>query len=417
MTSAVAITGMGAVTAQGIGVAATWQGVAAARDVLQPWPEIEAGHPLRSVKVARCAADLPCPADLPPRLWNALSRTQQLACLAADEALADARLPERFREGDGEEIGLFVATTVCGMDKNERFAAQYRQNPDTADIRLMRRLQPYEVGELLARRHRMARSLGMREVCLTTCVGSAMAIGAAADAIALGECEIALAGGSEALCRVVLSGFHALKVTAPGGCRPFDAHRPGMTVGEGAGMLILEHPDHARARGAPILAYLRGFGVTCDAYHITAPDPAGVQAIRAMRDALARARLQAADIGYINAHGTGTKDNDAMEAAALGTLFGAISPLPMVSSTKRCTGHTFGAAGAVEAILCIQALRENCIPPNAGSEEGDGDPAMRLPVPRNHIYAGGERSLRAVMSTNFAFGGNNTALVFAREEG
>jgi 3-oxoacyl-[acyl-carrier-protein] synthase II len=190
-----------------------------------------------------------------------------------------------------------------------------------------------------------------------------------------------------------------------------------MTVGEGAGMLILEHPDHARARGAPILAYLRGFGVTCDAYHITAPDPAGVQAIRAMRDALARARLQAADIGYINAHGTGTKDNDAMEAAALGRLFGAISPLPMVSSTKRCTGHTFGAAGAVEAILCIQALRENCIPPNAGSEEGDGDPAMRLPVPRNHIYAGGERSLRAVMSTNFAFGGNNTALVFAREEG
>ncbi|HVX84737.1 MAG TPA: beta-ketoacyl-[acyl-carrier-protein] synthase family protein [Phycisphaerae bacterium] len=413
---AVAITGMGAVTAQGIGVPATWQGVAAARDVLAPWSEIEPGHPLRSVKVAACPADLPRPADLPPRLWNALSRTQQLACIAADEALAQARLPDRLREGDGEEIGLFVATTVCGMDKNERFAAQYRENPDSADVNLMRRLQPYEVGELLARRHRIARSAALREVCLTTCVGSAMAIGAAADAIALGECEIALAGGSEALCRVVLSGFHSLKVTAPDGCRPFDAHRPGMTVGEGAGILVLEHPEHARARKAPILAYLRGFGVTCDAYHITAPDPAGVQAIRAMRDALARAHLQPGDIGYINAHGTGTKDNDAMEAGALHAVFAESPEPPMVSSTKRCTGHTFGAAGVIEAILCLQALHENLIPPNAGSVEGDADPAMRLPVPRNHIYAGGERSLRAVMSTNFAFGGNNTALVFAREE-
>ena len=291
MDSAVAITGMGMVTAQGVGVPETWAGVVVGREVLGAWEGLPADHGLRGVKVARCAAELPRPGDLPERLWGRLSRTQQLACVAADEALAQARLPRRAGEALRGATGLFVATTVCGMDVNERFYAQYRETPGDTDADLLRRLQPYEVGELLSRRHGLGSDAALRLVCLSTCVGSAMAIGAACDAILLGECEAALAGGSEAMCRVVLSGFHALKVTAAEGCRPFDHQRPGMTVGEGAGMLLLESVAHAKRRGAEVLGYVRGFGVSCDAYHLTTPEPRGTQAARAMRDALNRAAL------------------------------------------------------------------------------------------------------------------------------
>jgi 3-oxoacyl-(acyl-carrier-protein) synthase len=433
MDGAVAITGMGAVTAQGVGVAATWEGVVQGREVLGAWERLPEGHALRGVKVARCVAELPRPADLPERLWRRLSRTQQLACVASDEAVAQAGLPRRVDMELGANVGLFVATTVCGMDVNECFYAQYRADPQGADRDLMRRLQPHEVGELLGRRHGVGYGPGLRQVCLSTCVGSAMAIGTACDAILLGECDTAIAGGSEAMCRVVLSGFHSLKVTAAEGCRPFDRNRPGMTVGEGAGMLVLESVVSARKRGAKVLGYVRGFGVTCDAYHLTAPEAQGVQAARAMRDALSRAGTRPEEIGYLNAHGTGTRDNDAMETRAIRAVFGpdeeamrfaaevadkggcvlmsAPPPMPAVSSTKRCTGHTFGAAGAVEAIVCVQAVREGIVPGNAGSVEGD--PALELRVLRGGSE---QRNVRAAMSTNFAFGGNNTALVIGREE-
>jgi 3-oxoacyl-(acyl-carrier-protein) synthase len=408
----IAITGLGLITAQGVGVPAMWDGVVAARDVLRPWagapqsPDGISPHPLAALRVAACPPP-PRPADLPPRLWRRLSRTQQLAAVAADEAVAAAGLP---RDLSRVRAGLFLATTVCGMDQNEQFYAQYHASaatPPVADAALMRRLQAYEVAALVARRHRIAADdPGLRQVCLTTCVGSAMALGNAADAIAAGECDVALAGGAEALCRVVLSGFHALKVVSPDGCRPFDLNRPGITVGEGAAVLVLESVAHARGRGARPLAHLRGFGVTCDAHHLTAPDPQARQAARAVRDALARAGLVPADVGYVNAHGTGTRDNDAMEARALADVFG--DAVPAVSSTKRCTGHTFGAAGAIEAALCVQALATGTLPPNAGTVTQD--PALPLPLVRSARPA---PALRHALSTNFAFGGNNTALVFS----
>ncbi len=406
MDQPIAITGRGAITAQGIGVAATWAGVLAARDALIPWPGVDPTHPLAKLKVAACG-NLPRPADLPARLWNLLSRTQQLAAIATDEALASAALPHHL-DALGP-IGLFLATTVCGMDINEKYYAAYREDPNAADVNLMRRLQPFEIAALLRRRHKISCE-NINSVCLTTCVGSAMAIGAACDAIALGECDLAIAGGSEALCRVVLSGFNSLKVVSPDGCRPFDNNRPGITVGEGAGILILESIQHARHRNATPLAYIRGFGMTCDAHHITAPDPEARQATRAMQDALHRAALSPNQIDYLNAHGTGTRDNDAMETRAIHSVF--TDTLPLVSSTKRSTGHTFGAAGAIEAILCAQALRENIAPPNAGTLIPD--PALELPILRNHPK---RTPLRAAMSTNFAFGGNNTALILSTTAG
>ena len=174
--------------------------------------------------------------------------------------------------------------------------------------------------------------------------------------------------------------------------------------------MVLESVAHARKRGIMPLAFVRGFGVTCDAHHITAPDPEGRQSARAMRDAVERAGMRPVDINYVNAHGTGTRDNDSMEARAIRQVFG--DTLPMVSSTKRATGHTFGAAGVLEAIVCVQAIREGIAPVNGGSIHGD--PELDLPVARGESR---RMEIRAAMSTNFAFGGNNTALVISREAG
>ena len=272
MDRAVAITGMGVVTAQGVGVEATWAGVREGRDALRVWSglprAVDGGeHPLAKIKVGECPA-LQRPADLPERLWRGLSRTQQLACMAMDEALDSAGIARKSNVQ--RPVGLFLATTVCGMDRSERFYEQYRVDRDVADLKLMRRLQPSGVEELLRRRHNLGIA-AMDQVCLTTCVGSAMAIASACDAIALGECEVAIAGGSEALCRVVLSGFHSLKVVAAEGCRPFDKNRPGITVGEGAGILVLEGVAHARRRGGGAAGVCTRSGdyLRCPSHHGT----------------------------------------------------------------------------------------------------------------------------------------------------
>lgn len=399
----IAVTGIGMITAQGNNAADSWRGIRAGAEVLKPWDE-PLPAALRDIKVAACT-NLARPVDLPPRLWTRLSRTQQLACISTDEVLESAGLPRRQMASD-PPIGCFVATTVCGMDLSERYYQQYRVNADAADINLMRRMQPYEVLSLLSRRHRFA---GPGYMNLTTCVGSAMAIGAACDAIRAGRCELAVAGGTEALCQLLISGFNSLRLVSPDGCRPFDRNRPGITVGEGSAMLMLESIHSARRRGKSPIAYITGFSATCDAFHITKPEPDGSAAAQAMREALHEAGLASSDVDYINAHGTGTHDNDVTEAAAIAKVFDSKSGVPPVSSTKRLTGHTFGAAGAIEAAICILALRHGVLPPNAGSV--DPDPQCPLPL----VLSATAKPLATALSCNLAFGGNNTALVFCRD--
>ena len=399
----IAVTGIGMITAQGNSTAESWRGISSGADVLKPW-DGPLPAALRQIKVAACT-NLIRPVDLPPRLWNKLSRTQQLACISTDEALQSAGFPRR-QIATNPPIGCFVATTVCGMDLSERYYQQYRLNADAADVNLMRRMQPYEVLSLLSRRHRFA---GPGYMNLTTCVGSAMAIGAACDAIRAGRCEVAVAGGTEALCQLLISGFNSLRLVSPDGCRPFDRNRPGITVGEGSAMLLLESVDSARQRGVQPVGYITGFSATCDAYHITKPEPNGAAAAQAIRQALQEAGLTKSSINYINAHGTGTHDNDITEAAALAMVFDSSSGIPPVSSTKRLTGHTFGAAGAIEAAICILALQHGILPPNAGSV--DPDPQCALPLVRSATA----KPLATALSCNLAFGGNNTAMVFSRE--
>lgn len=398
----IAVTGIGMITAQGSATDESWRGIVSATDVLGPW-DGPLPAALRHIHVARCP-DIQRPDDIPDRLWRKLSRTQQLACISADQALQNADLP-KFQISTDPPMGCFIATTVCGMDLSERFYQQYRLNADAADLDLMRRMQPYEVLSLLYRRHRFS---GPGYMNLTTCVGSAMAIGAACDAIHAGRCDLALAGGSEAICQLLISGFNALRLVAPDGCRPFDRNRPGITVGEGAAMLVLESMKSVQRRGVEPIGYIQGFSATCDAYHITKPEPVATQAVRAMRQALHAAGLTPQQVDYINAHGTGTYDNDATEAVAIAQLCESSPAIPPVSSTKRLTGHTFGAAGAIEAAICLLALRHGVLPANAGAV--DPDPQIHLPLVPTTTF----KSIATALSCNLAFGGNNTALVFSR---
>ncbi len=402
----VAVTGIGMVTCAGADVATTWAAIRGGHDHLAPWRgSLPAA--LRQIRVAQCPTP-PCPDDLKPAFWDRLARTQQLACSAADEALKSAGLP-RTLAFLGETIGCFLATTVCGMDHNEEFYAAFRTDPASADSSLMRRIQPCEALDLLRRRHRINGPLYMN---LTTCVGSAMALGAAVDAIRLGKISMALAGGTESLCRLIISGFNSLKLVAADGCRPFDQNRRGITPGEGAAFLILESCRHAGQRGARPLGYIRGFAATCDAFHITKPDPAAAQAQRAIELAFADAGLTAREIDYVNAHGTASHDNDLMESLAIREIWAragaAVSP---VSSTKRLTGHTFGAAGAVESAICLLAMERGRLPPNAGCQDpeiaADGKPLLPL------VMESVDQPVRTALNCNFAFGGNNTALIFS----
>jgi 3-oxoacyl-(acyl-carrier-protein) synthase len=304
--------------------------------------------------------------------------------------------------------GAFLGQSVCGTFSSE---ARYVAALDAARAGSKRRIPmdamfSHEGANAL---DRLAQYFGLGGPTLsfmTACSSGANAIGLAAQRIARGQCEIMLAGGADSLSRIAFYGFHSLQVVSPDGPRPFDRDRKGMTVGEGAGMLVLESLDHARKRGAPVLALLSGFGHSCDAHHLTAPHPEGAGAIAAMREALSGVGLAATDIGYVNAHGTATQDNDKTEAKAIATVFGPAA-VP-VSSTKRVFGHTLAAAGAIEAVLSVRALQRKVLPGNLGLNHPLDDAKLDLITqPRKSPH------LRHVMSNSFGFGGNNAALVFS----
>src|SRR5262249_50289097 len=240
----------------------------------------------------------------------------------------------------------------------------------------------------------------------TACSSSANAIGFGASIVAR-QGGWALVGGVDSLARITYAGFHSLKLLSSAPCRPFDRHRRGLSLVEGAAFLLLESEEQARQRGVPILGLVTGWGCASDAYHATAPHPRGDGAVAAIQSALADAQLRPSDVDYVNAHGTATPANDVSEGLALQRVFG--EDCPLTSSTKGLTGHTLGAAGAIESVLSLIALSSGFVPATAGLEEPDPEIAIR------HVPSGGvARALSAVVSNSFGFGGNNTALVFSR---
>src|SRR5438093_685029 len=247
----------------------------------------------------------------------------------------------------------------------------------------------------------------------TACSSSALAVALAADSIRRGEARVALALGTDGLCRLTYAGFDALQALDLDRCRPFDRHRRGLSLGEGAAALVLEDAEHARARGARAHAALLGHGTATDAHHPTAPHPEGRGALAALRAALAAAGLPPEAIDYVNAHGTSTPHNDAMEVGVLRHVFGSRLARVPLSSTKSQVGHCLGAAGAIEAAVTVVALDEGIVPPTVGLREPD--PAW---ADLDLVRTPGRRvPLGAALTSSYGFGGHNVTLVLGRAEG
>jgi 3-oxoacyl-[acyl-carrier-protein] synthase II len=250
---------------------------------------------------------------------------------------------------------------------------------------------------------------GPRSTVVTACSSSATSIGYAADLIRYGRADLMLAGGCDALCQLTFSGFNSLRALDEGPCRPFDANRKGISLGEGAALLVLEEAERALARGAKIYGEFAVYGISCDAHHMTAPDSKGEGAVRAMRSALADAGLSPEEVDYINAHGTGTQYNDLVETLAIKTIFGEGAYRLPVSSTKSMVGHCLGAAGGIEAAATLLAIHYQMIPPTIHYE--NPDPQCDLDYVPNEPR---RMKIQVALSNSFAFGGNNTAVVLKR---
>jgi 3-oxoacyl-[acyl-carrier-protein] synthase II len=391
----VVVTGIGAVTPLGIGAPALYErwaaGIVGIADGEGRCREFDPTEHL-SVKEARRA-----------------DRFTQLALVASDEALADAGWADELPY-DATEIGSIIGTGIGGLGTIETNEAALLQNgPKSVSPLAVPLMMGNAAAAAVSMRH------GLRGECFGTmsaCSSGADAIGTAIRAIRYGDIKAVVTGGAEAaLTPLSRAAFGALDALSNSGIsRPFDARRDGFVMGEGAGVLVLENGDEARARGARILAVMRGYGGTADAHHLTAPEPSGEGAAMAITRALADAGVSARDVVYVNAHGTSTQLNDRAETFALKIAFGAHAAQIPVSSTKSAIGHLLGAAGAVEAVATILALRARLIPPTLGWEERDEDLDLDY-VPeraRTLELADGQRAI--AISNSFGFGGHNSVL-------
>jgi len=324
------------------------------------------------------------------------TRTVLMGMLALDEALGEARLPGT----DGPRAILVSGTTVGGMDKSEQFFSDYLQNDSRNDY-----IKIHDCGtttDMIASRFGI---FSMATTVSTACSSAANALILGANLIRSGLTDIAVVGGTECITKFHLNGFHSLMILDREPCRPFDATRAGLNLGEGAAWIVLEREHSALQRGVPILARLSGYGNACDAFHQTASSEDGEGAFLAMDKALRMAGLQPSDIDYVNAHGTGTPNNDASESQALRRLFG--SSLPPVSSTKGMTGHTTSASGAIESVISLLALRHRFIPANVGWHTTMDNGI----TPVSHVMP--DTNLRHVMCNSFGFGGNDSSLIIS----
>jgi 3-oxoacyl-[acyl-carrier-protein] synthase II len=335
-----------------------------------------------------------------------MSRSDMLSFAATLEALRDARLyppPEELKQ----EIGIAIGGGAGGLLEAEKFYRDFlKENGKKAKFSRLSSLFCASSAD------RMASSFGFtgpKSTFMTACSAGATAIGYARDLIANGHASIMIAGGVEPMSRLTYAAFNALKSVDPETCRPFDKNRAGLSLGEAAAIMVLESLDSALIRGAKIYGEILGYGITCDSFHMTAPDEEASGAVRSMQAALKDSGLSIDDIDYINAHGTATPVNDVTETKAIKEVFGKRAYLIPVSSTKSMHAHTLGASGALEAIVSTLALRHGFIPPTINYRQSD--PQCDL----DYVTAGSRKAdLRVVLSNSFAFGGNNTTLILGR---
>lgn len=407
MNKKVVVTGMGVVSPLGNTVPAFWEGLSAGRSGIR-YLDDAAFEGIAS-RVAGVAEDV-APEGMGPKDLRRFNRYAVFGMEAADQAWKQSGLD--LDKENPYRCGVLVGSGIGGLDDiNIDSVKMHEGGPRrVSPLMIPRGLVNMGSGAIAIR----LGLLGPNKAIVTACATGTQCIGDAADIIRLGKADVMLAGGSEAtLIPFALAGFcamHALSTRndAPTrASRPFDLDRDGFVMGEGAGVVVLETEEHARARGAEILGVVAGIGETCDAYHITAPRPDGSGAAEAMRAALDQAGLNPEQVDYFNAHGTSTKLNDAGEALALRAVFGERQPL--ASSTKSMMGHLLGAAGAVEAIACLLAIQHNVVPPNINYDTPD--PECEINLVANEARPA---KVDIAMSNSLGFGGHNGSIIFGR---
>ena len=404
----VVVTGIGVISAVGLDVASFWDGLLAGKSGIDRITAFE-------------ARDFPCQiagevrgfdpaAVMDPKEARRNDRYTQFAFAAAKQAVTDARLDAA--SVDADRFGVFLSSGIGGMTTYE---AQTR----TLLERGPRKVSPFMIPAMISNIASgiIAIEYGARGPnfsIVSACASGAHAIGEALKTIRFGDADIMLAGGAEAtITASAFAGFCSMKAMSTRNdepqraSRPFDKGRDGFVMGEGAGVLVLESLEHARARGARIYCELAGYGASCDAHHITMPDPEGKGLSLAMRSALRTAGARLEDVDYINAHGTSTPYNDKFETMAIKRLFGDHAYRLKVSSTKSMTGHLLGAAGGIEAAVAIKSIETGMLPPTINLD--DPDPECDLDYVPNKAVAA---KVRAVLSNNLGFGGQNAALLF-----
>ena len=391
------ITGYGVVSATGVGKEQTLDALRHHRSGIAPVQYLDTVHRDMLVGEVKLSFDeLMSRVGVPSDAEAPQSRTALIGRLALREALEQAGLNS---PDDYASMALLSGTTVGGMDRTEIEASvnadgeivHYNYDCGTSTLDIARGFGKFAFVDTLS----------------TACSSAANAIGLGADLVRLGLFERVVVGGSEGLSRLHLNGFNTLMILDQQPCRPFDAHRNGINLGEGAAYLVLESESSALKRGVRPLAVLSGFGNACDAYHQTASSPEGEGAVLAMQKALADARLQASDITYVNCHGTGTPNNDVSELTALHRVFG--EKLPPFSSTKGFTGHTTSASGSIEATFCLLAMEHGFLPVNLNFKDAiDRD----YPVVEDRVLEKSDKP-RHLLCNAFAFGGNDSSLILS----
>jgi 3-oxoacyl-[acyl-carrier-protein] synthase II len=407
----IVITGMGTVSPLGNDVESTWAACRAGTSGVGPITQFDCSE--LPTRIAAEIKGFDAVAHLGVKEARRTSRCIQVALVAAREAVADSGLDIG---AIGEDAGVLVASGVGGLEVLERSTLTLHQQG-------VRRVSPFTVPSMIVDMPAGMIAIehgakGPNMAAVSACASAAHAIGEAAEWIRRGDATAVIAGGTEAsVCALGIGSFNAMQALSTRNdepqraSRPFDRSRDGFVMGEGAAIVILEELEAARRRGARIYAEVSGYGATADASHITAPHPQGDGARRSVLRALDRAHARPEDVGYINAHGTSTQLNDAAETRAIKAALGeAAATIPM-SSTKSMHGHLMGAAGALEAVIAVLAIRDQYVPPTINLDEPD--PECDLDYVPN---VGREHRVDLAISTSFGFGGHNACLAFSRVE-
>ncbi|MEQ1576898.1 MAG: beta-ketoacyl-ACP synthase II [Hyphomicrobium sp.] len=415
----VVITGMGLVTPVGCGVEASWKNLLAGQSGARRIEEFEVADITCQIAnfVPRGAT---ADGKFNPDDWMEHKEQRKVddfiiyAMAAADQALADAGWAPKTAD-DQERTGVLIGSGIGGLSGIADTSILLKEKGP-------RRVSPFFIpGRLInlasgyvSIKHQLK---GPNHAVVTACATGTHAIGDAARLVALGDADVMVAGGAESpICRIAMAGFAACRALSTGfndkplsASRPYDRDRDGFVMGEGAGIVVLETLEHAKARGARVYAEIIGYGMSGDAFHITAPSESGDGAFRCMKAALKSAKIEASEIDYVNAHGTSTPMGDEIELSAVERLFGNATGKLAMSSTKSATGHLLGAAGAVEAIFAVLSLRDNMLPPTLNLDNPSVETAIDL-VP----HKAKQRNVDIVLSNSFGFGGTNASVIMRR---